>query len=81
MCIRPDSPLAPLTAVPVDDLLAQPVIAMRSGYVMHRYVHRLPHGRSPSLLQRRRAESVARAAQDLHEVFVRRAREWGGTPT
>ncbi|MCX5054913.1 LysR family transcriptional regulator [Streptomyces sp. NBC_00474] len=132
VCVRPDSPLASLTSVTVDDLLAQPVIAMRTGYVMHRYVHRLLHGRSPSfsystdgaemgklmvaeglgvtvlpdfsiigdplerqgtityrpiaedttrvllMLQRRRAESVPQAAQDLYEVFVRRAREWGG---
>ena len=48
VCIRPDSPLASLTTVTVDDLLAEPVIAMRSGYVMHRYVHRLLHGRVPS---------------------------------
>ncbi|GAA2679852.1 hypothetical protein GCM10009864_60200 [Streptomyces lunalinharesii] len=27
------------------------------------------------MLQRRRADSVPQAAQDLHEVFVRRARE------
>ncbi|MCD9877721.1 LysR family transcriptional regulator [Streptomyces guryensis] len=134
VCVRPDSPLASLTAVTVDDLLAQPVIAMRSGYVMHRYVHRLLQGRGPSfsystdgaemgklmvaeglgatvlpdfsvigdplerqgtityrpitgdttrvllMLQRRRAESVPRAAQDLYEVFVRRARELGGSP-
>ncbi|WP_328430894.1 MULTISPECIES: LysR family transcriptional regulator [unclassified Streptomyces] len=132
VCVRPDSPLASLTSVTVDDLLAQPVIAMRTGYVMHRYVHRLLHGRSPSfsystdgaemgklmvaeglgvtvlpdfsiigdplerqgtityrpiaedttrvllMLQRRKAESVPQAAQDLYEVFVRRAREWGG---
>jgi DNA-binding transcriptional LysR family regulator len=135
VCIRPDSPLASLIAVTVDDLLAQPLIAMRSGYVMHRYVHRLLHGRSPSfsystdgaemgklmvaeglgatvlpdfsvtgdplerqgtityrpitgdttrvllMLQRRRAESVPQAAQDLHDVFVRAARELDGTPT
>ena len=135
VCVRPDSPLASLTTVTADDLLAQPVIAMRSGYVMNRYVHRFLHGRGPAfsystdgaemgklmvaeglgatvlpdfsvigdplerqgtityrpiaddttrvllMLQRRRAESVPRAAQDLHEVFVRRARELGGTLT
>lgn len=135
VCLRPDSPLASLPAVSADDLLAQPVIAMRSGYVMHRYVHRLLGGRSPSfsystdgaemgklmvaeglgvtvlpdfsvigdplerlgtityrpiagdmtrvllMLQRRKAESVPQAAQDLHEVFVRRARELGGRLT
>ncbi|WP_369384151.1 LysR family transcriptional regulator [Streptomyces sp. cg36] len=48
VCIRPDSPLASLETVTVTDLLAQPLIAMRSGYVMHRYVHRLLSGRTPS---------------------------------
>jgi len=134
VCVRPDSPLAALTAVTVDDLLSQPVIAMRTGYVMHRYVHRLLRGRDAAfsystdgaemgklmvaeglgatvlpdfsvigdplerqgtitcrpiaddestrvllMLRRRRAESVPRAAQDLYEVFLRRARELGGT--
>ncbi|KOU69152.1 LysR family transcriptional regulator [Streptomyces sp. MMG1533] len=133
VCVRPDSPLASRPAVTVDELLAEPLIAMRSGYVMHRYVHRLLDGRAPSfsystdgaemgklmvaeglgatvlpdfsvagdplerlgtityrpiegdatrvllMLQRRKAESVPRAAQDLYEVFVRRARELGGT--
>lgn len=32
----------------MDDLLSQPLVVMRSGYLMHRYVHRLLHGRSPS---------------------------------
>lgn len=108
---------------------------MRSGYVMHRYAHRLLRGRSPDfsfstdgaemgklmvaeglgatllpdfsvigdplerqgsityrpisddctevllMLQRRRAVSAPRAAQDLYEVFVHRARELGGSPT
>ncbi|MFD7994231.1 LysR family transcriptional regulator [Streptomyces mexicanus] len=48
VCVRPDSPLASLPEVTVDDLLSQPLIAMRSGYVMHRYVHRLLNGRTPS---------------------------------
>ncbi|MFJ2814738.1 LysR family transcriptional regulator [Streptomyces sp. NPDC091279] len=48
VCLRPDSPLAARDAVTVDDLLAQPLIAMRSGYVMHRFVHRLLGGRTPS---------------------------------
>jgi DNA-binding transcriptional LysR family regulator len=47
VCMRADSPLAALPAVGVDDLLGQPLIAMRSGYVMHRYVHRLLAGRTP----------------------------------
>ncbi|MGW3031675.1 LysR family transcriptional regulator [Streptomyces sp. NPDC001178] len=137
LCLRPDSPLATLSAVTVDDVLngPEPVIAMRSGYVMHRYAHRLLRGRSPDfsfstdgaemgklmvaeglgatllpdfsvigdplerqgsityrpisddstevllMLQRRRAVSAPRAAQDLYEVFVRRARELGGSLT
>ncbi|WP_405539912.1 LysR family transcriptional regulator [Streptomyces sp. NBC_00075] len=136
VCVRPDSPLAALPAVSVADLLAGPLIAMRAGYVMHRYLHRLlggdgaafaystdgaemgklmvaeglgatvlpdfsvigdPLERSGILtyrpiteddttqvlltLQRRRAESVPLAARDLYEVFVRRARELGGTLT
>ena len=48
VCVRPDSPLAARPAVTVEDLLAQPLIAMRSGYVMHRFVHRLLAGRAPS---------------------------------
>nr|WP_202477248.1 LysR family transcriptional regulator [Streptomyces sp. SID5470] len=135
VCLRPDSPLAARTCVPVDDLLAQPLIAMRTGYVMHRFVHRLLEGRGPAfaystdgaemgklmvaeglgvtvlpdfsvvgdplerqgtithrpiegdstrvllMLQRRRAESVPRAARDLHEAFVLRADRLGGTLT
>ncbi|MES4905416.1 MULTISPECIES: LysR family transcriptional regulator [unclassified Streptomyces] len=48
VCVRPDSPLAALDAVGAADLLAEPLIVMRSGYVMHRYVHRLLDGRTPS---------------------------------
>ena len=135
VCLRPDSPLAARSGVSVDDLLAQPLIAMRTGYVMHRFVHRLLDGRGSSfaystdgaemgklmvaeglgvtvlpdfsvvgdplerqgtithrpiegdatrvllMLQRRKAESVPQAAQDLYEVFVRRARRLGGTLT
>ncbi|WP_344606639.1 LysR family transcriptional regulator [Streptomyces glaucus] len=134
VCMRPDSPLAARAAVSVDELLAEPLVAMRSGYVMHRYVHRLLDGRLPSfaystdgaemgklmvaeglgatvlpdfsvvgdplercgaityrplagdtprillMLRRRRAESVPRAARDLHEVFVRRARRLEDAP-
>ena len=135
VCLRPDSPLAARSGVTVDDLLTQPLIAMRTGYVMHRFAHRLLDGRDASfaystdgaemgklmvaeglgvtvlpdfsvvgdplerqgtithrpiegdctrvllMLQRRKAESVPRAAHDLHEVFVRRARQLGGTLT
>ncbi|MBC3986343.1 LysR family transcriptional regulator [Streptomyces sp. AC536] len=49
VCVRPDSPLATLTAVTVTDLLAHPLIVMRSGYAMHRYIHQLLRGRAPSL--------------------------------
>ncbi len=48
VCVRSDSPLAFRAAVTVDELLAEPLIAMRSGYVMHRYVHRLLEGRAAS---------------------------------
>ncbi|MFI6206378.1 LysR family transcriptional regulator [Streptomyces sp. NPDC051041] len=134
VCVRPDSPLAARAAVSVDELPAEPLVAMRSGYVMHRCVHRLLDGRLPSfacstdgaemgklmvaeglgaavlpdfsvagdplercgaityrplaadtprillMLRRRRAESVPRAARDLHEVFVRRARRLDDAP-
>ncbi|WP_190125541.1 LysR family transcriptional regulator [Streptomyces inusitatus] len=48
VCVRSDSRLAALGAVSVDDLLEEPLIVMRSGYVMHRYVHRLLEGRNPT---------------------------------
>ncbi|MFK4070818.1 LysR family transcriptional regulator [Streptomyces sp. NPDC029674] len=48
VCVRPDSPLAALKAVTVADLLARPLIIMRSGYVMYRYIHRLLNGHTPS---------------------------------
>ncbi|WP_062645988.1 LysR family transcriptional regulator [Streptomyces maremycinicus] len=48
VCVRPDSPLAAAPSVSVEDLLGVPLIGMRSGYVMHRYVHRLLDGRGLS---------------------------------
>ncbi len=48
VCLRPDSPLAGLESVGVDDLLSEPLIVMRSGYLMHRFTHRLLKGRTPS---------------------------------
>jgi DNA-binding transcriptional LysR family regulator len=48
VCVRPDSPLAALDAVDADSLLTEPLVVMRSGYVMHRFVHRLLRGRAPS---------------------------------
>ncbi|GHF82689.1 LysR family transcriptional regulator [Streptomyces thermodiastaticus] len=133
VCVRPDSPLASRPAVTVEELLTAPLIAMRTGYVMHRYVHRLLGGRAASfsystdgaemgklmvaeglgvtvlpdfsvsgdplereglityrpvagdttqvllMLQRRKSGSVPQAARDLHEVFVRTARDLGGS--
>ncbi|MEV6530085.1 LysR family transcriptional regulator [Streptomyces sp. NPDC048448] len=135
VCVRPDSPLAASSAVSPSDLLdgREPLIAMRSGYVMHRYLHRFLEGRGPSLsystdgaemgklmvaeglgatvlpdfsvigdplercgaltyrpltdaatrvllmLRRRRTDSVPRAAGDLHDAFVRRSAELGGS--
>ena len=40
-CMRPDNALAARPAVAVEDLLSAPLIVMRSGYVMRRYLHRL----------------------------------------
>ena len=48
VCMRPDSPLADRDTIRISDLLAEPLIVMRSGYVMHRYVHRLLHGQAPA---------------------------------
>jgi hypothetical protein len=48
VCIRPDSPLAAPQKIGVADFLSEPLIVMRSGYVMHRYLHRLLEGRTPS---------------------------------
>ena len=41
VCMRTDSPLAARETVHAADLQSEPLIVMRSGYVMHRYVHRL----------------------------------------
>ena len=49
LCIRADSHLAGRGSVSAADLAAEPMIAMRSGYVMHRYLHRLIGGRDPSI--------------------------------
>lgn len=47
VCLRPDSPLAELEAVGVEDLLSEPLIVMRAGYLMHRLLHRLLDGQTP----------------------------------
>ena len=44
VCMPADSPLAAHAEVPVADLRSAPLIVMRSGYVMHRYLHRLLEG-------------------------------------
>jgi DNA-binding transcriptional LysR family regulator len=49
VCMRPDSPLAAGQAVGVDDLRAASLILMRSGYLMHRYLHRLLRNDVPGL--------------------------------
>jgi DNA-binding transcriptional LysR family regulator len=49
VCVRPDSPLADLDAIGVDELLSVPLILMRAGYLMHRLLHRLLGGRTPSV--------------------------------
>jgi DNA-binding transcriptional LysR family regulator len=41
VCMHPDSPLAAGATVHVSDLRAAPLIAMRPGYVMYRFLHRL----------------------------------------
>jgi DNA-binding transcriptional LysR family regulator len=48
VCMRPDDPLAGAATVRTADLWDQSLIAMRAGYVMHRYVMRLLDGREPS---------------------------------
>lgn len=45
--VRSDSPLAGLSRIGADDLMGEPLIAMRTGYLMHRYVHRFLDGRTP----------------------------------
>lgn len=47
-CMRPDDPLAAKAAISRADLLAHSTVAMRPGYVMHRYLHRLLDGEEPS---------------------------------
>jgi DNA-binding transcriptional LysR family regulator len=49
LCLRPDSPLAAHTEIATADLVSEPLIAMRAGYVMHRYLHRLLGDREPTI--------------------------------
>jgi DNA-binding transcriptional LysR family regulator len=48
-CLRPEDPLARQDSVSVDDLLGAPLIVMRAGYLMHRYLHRLLGERTPQV--------------------------------
>jgi DNA-binding transcriptional LysR family regulator len=48
LCISPQSRLAQQASVRPTDLLEEPLIAMRPGYVMYRYLERLFGGRAPS---------------------------------
>jgi DNA-binding transcriptional LysR family regulator len=47
VCMRPDSPLAERAAVRASDLRSVPLIVMRSGYLMHRFLHRLLRDEAP----------------------------------
>jgi DNA-binding transcriptional LysR family regulator len=48
VCLPSDSPLAQRSSLSVAELVAQPLIAMRAGYAMHRYLSRLLGGEKPS---------------------------------
>jgi DNA-binding transcriptional LysR family regulator len=48
VCIHSDSPLADCLSVSTAELMAQPLITMRSGYAMHRYLNRLLGGEKPA---------------------------------
>ncbi len=45
----PDSPLAAKDGLTLEDLLSEPMILMRAGYLMHRYVHRMLGGKVPEV--------------------------------
>ena len=47
VCCHPTSDLARLPAVPLDLLRTEPIIAMRAGNVMYRYLQRVYHGEPP----------------------------------
>ncbi|MEB8338065.1 LysR family transcriptional regulator [Streptomyces endophyticus] len=48
VCLRSDDPLAEQSALTPADLAGAPLIGMRTGYVMHRYAHRMFGGASPT---------------------------------
>ena len=128
VCMLSDSPLAAFEEIAPEQLLDEPLIVMRAGYLMHRLVHRLLHDRMPSVsystdgaemgklmvaeglgatvlpdfsvvgdplerrsvitwrpllgdhpdvqlaIRRRRVDTHAQAAIDLHDMFAERAR-------
>lgn len=47
-CLRPGSPLTERESVTAADLAAEPLIVMRAGYLMHRFVRRLFDGELPA---------------------------------
>jgi DNA-binding transcriptional LysR family regulator len=47
VCLRPDDPLAARETISVQELAQAPLIVMRAGYLMHRYLHRLLGDRVP----------------------------------
>jgi DNA-binding transcriptional LysR family regulator len=50
VCLPPDHELAERDVVGVDDLLASPFVALRSGYLMHRLTQRILGDRTPPLI-------------------------------
>jgi DNA-binding transcriptional LysR family regulator len=48
VCVHSDSPLAERLSVSTAELMTQPLIAMRAGYAMHRYLSRLLGGEKPA---------------------------------
>jgi DNA-binding transcriptional LysR family regulator len=48
VCLHPDSALTRVATVRAADLVTEPLIVMRSGYLMRRYIHRLLHGQVPA---------------------------------
>lgn len=49
VCLSVDSHLTALQRITVADLLSEPMILMRAGYLMHRYVHRLLRDQTPEV--------------------------------
>jgi DNA-binding transcriptional LysR family regulator len=49
VCMHCDSHLTALSVVTIDELLTEPLVMMRAGYLMHSYVHRLLGSRTPGV--------------------------------